>query len=105
MIEGGKIEPTAAAYTACISALGRGGKVDEALSLLSEMGQEGIPAPSAGSYSAAIAACQKAGRRKTSASLVERKRLMLLAKGAVEGGAMGKGTGDLSASGSVVALT
>lgn len=92
MTEGGKIAPTSAAYTACISALGRGGKVDEALSLLSEMGQEGIPPPSAGSYSAAIAACQKAGRRKTSASLVERKRRMLL----VKGGAMSEGRGGLS---------
>lgn len=98
MVEGDKTKPTAAAYTACISALGRGGKVDEALSLLSEMGQEGIPAPSAGSYSAAIAACQKAGRRKMSASLVEKKKMMLLAKGAKAG------VGDSSAHGSVVAL-
>ena len=53
--------------------------MDEALSLLNEMGEVGIP-PTAGSYSAAIVACQKAGQRGRSAPLVMERAMLTEAK-------------------------
>ena len=70
---GAGIKPDVVSYNATILACGKGGKREEALSLLKEMYRASIK-PNVVSYNAAISACEKGGKWKEVLSLLEAMR-------------------------------
>ena len=65
------VEPDVPCYAACISALGRGDRCDDALHMLSDLEQHSTLRPTTIAYNAALAACERAGRWRDALELLE----------------------------------